>query len=654
MGNFSRNTFDKLKHYVGVRLQQGVPIVDADWNELEDIRKYELQAFLKWYVGNGVPSGNNGFQILPAFNSTIGVPPIIIFIPNDFVIRGGDGTPEGAGRCLVEGQDAIIESTLRYTAQRLFQEAGLNEAWNVAPLPALTTPAANRTDTVYLDVWEREVNSAEDLAQLVNPAIGIETCVRLKREWVVRVEEGATAPPAPPAGHAHYVLAQLARTAGEAHIFPAQIADRRRTGLSVPSYSDISQITQDAFGPSYSLGHQGQRQLPVSLRDAINAVLWGRFPTTQEHIVDSASGYFGNVAIVPYFENPYEDALFVWIDNGKAMYAWVNQASGMGTPTRLTNDTAIEYSCIALRDGDSILVFWLSDRANPGQEYRLYSSRFTPGGGWGPVTAAAAGSTTRYWNVPASLRDSHGNIWLAWVDLDQTVRLSRYANGNWSTVERASNPPYGSYGGTQSELDPAIIEGKDGTVLLFWQVQSSSSGYVNKIWYRRYSLDSGNVWQKDDPKTLTTDATKQEMNATPFQDGSNNIWLFWTSYEQTGPSSSDYVIYYKKFTPDGFISGADGVKVCQSTYYVQPIVFDARLGNFSVFWKPNDSGNGRILYKNYDLSNDSWSNILGLPSKDGFAPLCAGADTVGGAWLAYARYNVSNYQLVFKKVYAEL
>jgi hypothetical protein len=37
MGNFSRDTFDKLKHYVGVRLQQGVPIVDADWNELEDI-----------------------------------------------------------------------------------------------------------------------------------------------------------------------------------------------------------------------------------------------------------------------------------------------------------------------------------------------------------------------------------------------------------------------------------------------------------------------------------------------------------------------------------------------------------------------------------------------------------------------------------------
>jgi len=33
MGNFSRNTFDPLKDYVAVRLQQGVPVLDADWNE---------------------------------------------------------------------------------------------------------------------------------------------------------------------------------------------------------------------------------------------------------------------------------------------------------------------------------------------------------------------------------------------------------------------------------------------------------------------------------------------------------------------------------------------------------------------------------------------------------------------------------------------
>ena len=42
MGNFSRDTFDPAKAYVGVRLQQGVPVLDADWNELNDVIRQEL------------------------------------------------------------------------------------------------------------------------------------------------------------------------------------------------------------------------------------------------------------------------------------------------------------------------------------------------------------------------------------------------------------------------------------------------------------------------------------------------------------------------------------------------------------------------------------------------------------------------------------
>jgi hypothetical protein len=225
MGNFSRDTFDRLKHYVAVRLQQGVPIVDADWNELEDIRRYELQAFLKWFVGDGVPNGNNGFQIQAVAE------------PNDLSIRGGDGTAEGAGRILVDGLDVLNESDIRYTAQPLFNNAALGAEWGVDPIPPLTTPAGNRTDTVYLDVWEREVDSTED-TDLVNPAIGVETCVRTKREWAVRVVEGSSAVPAPTAGHKFYGLARLNRVGGAAVIPASGITDLRETILSLSAALD--------------------------------------------------------------------------------------------------------------------------------------------------------------------------------------------------------------------------------------------------------------------------------------------------------------------------------------------------------------------------------------------------------------------------------
>ena len=161
MGNFSRNTFDRLKHYVGVRLQQGVPLIDADWNEQEDIRKFELQAFLKWFAGNGVPSGNDGFRILAAAGTT-----------NNFDIKGGNGTALGAGRILVEGMDAMLESTMRYSNQPLYNNPTLAAKWGVAVITPLTTPGGAREDLVYIDVWEREVDSSED-GNLINPAIGI-------------------------------------------------------------------------------------------------------------------------------------------------------------------------------------------------------------------------------------------------------------------------------------------------------------------------------------------------------------------------------------------------------------------------------------------------------------------------------------------------
>ena len=333
MGNFSKDTFDKLKHYVGVRLQQGVPLVDADWNEQEDIRRYELQAFLKWFVGNGVPEGNDGFRIISIVNKIIltskkneeGVSSVEVnqenstaakilgFGPsnylasraappaaqltgevtgdfefkekgltlvvsangmpketvtfrrgtftaaqvaeainsamknltasagdgNDFDIKGGDGTAEGAGRCLVEGWDAINESDLKYSAQPLFDNKKLagGKKWDVEPVKPLTTPKLNRTDTVYLDVWEREVNALED-KDLFNRdiGVGVETCVRLKREWVVRVAQGTNETKqldAPPVGHVYYPLATLERVAKKAAINQKDIKDLRRTGVAV-------------------------------------------------------------------------------------------------------------------------------------------------------------------------------------------------------------------------------------------------------------------------------------------------------------------------------------------------------------------------------------------------------------------------------------
>src|SRR5262245_34191628 len=156
MAVISTNTFNSLSRYVGVRLQQGVPIVDADWNEMEDVRKFELRAFLKWFVGDGVPEGNDGFHIAG------------IGLANDFLIRAGvGGAPDGlsnVGRCLVNGLDVIIMADFNFTAQPLHASqpgsAALAAALGVPQIAALI--GVNVLVVAYLDVWERLVTPVED------------------------------------------------------------------------------------------------------------------------------------------------------------------------------------------------------------------------------------------------------------------------------------------------------------------------------------------------------------------------------------------------------------------------------------------------------------------------------------------------------------
>src|SRR2546422_4275861 len=214
MGNFSRNPRERLddsvaKHYVGVRMQQAVPLLDADWNELEDLRRRDQETFGAWFIGNGVPGGSDGFHITSVAQ------------PNDFGII--------QGVCLVNGKLVENALTVRYTTQPNFGNLKLD-----VPLPALTNPGTTKQFIAYLDVWEREVDSEEDPI-LVDSRIGMETAVRLKREWAVRaarVPEDLPVLQTPPAGHIFYQLARLNRQ-NDNQITAAMIEDIRDTQVSV-------------------------------------------------------------------------------------------------------------------------------------------------------------------------------------------------------------------------------------------------------------------------------------------------------------------------------------------------------------------------------------------------------------------------------------
>lgn len=223
MGDFSRDTFKLTnvlhqllrgatvtdpRHYVGVRMQQGVPVLDADWNDAEDIRKHEVELLLRDFIGDGVPGSGSGFAIEPVESD------------NNFSIM--------AGMLLVDGWQAINPENVLYADLPRHGGAGTD----------LTTPGGSRTDIVYLDVFEREVTAYDPSAgdeRLVNQYIGVETAARVERSWTVRVAENASdfsALTLNEPGHKYYPLAKLRRS-GTARIQGYMIEDLRRLGLTL-------------------------------------------------------------------------------------------------------------------------------------------------------------------------------------------------------------------------------------------------------------------------------------------------------------------------------------------------------------------------------------------------------------------------------------
>jgi hypothetical protein len=238
-GNFSNGgvaTFDEHKRYVGVRLQQGVPLLDRDWNELDDIRRFFEQRLREHYLGEGVPD-LTGFEVrAPDFDAE-----------NDVLI--------GAGSCAVAGLDVWSEQDV------LFSEQG-----DRVPLP----PPAPAGDTLvlYLEPEVVLVDSTVD-PDLGNPQdVNMETCLRDQLRWAVRA---VRRPGLPPAGT--YVLAEITRGADDTQIGAGLIADRRRTMLCLANAVDR---LGSAEGRLTALeGAVRHAQLDIeAMRQDLNRLLW--------------------------------------------------------------------------------------------------------------------------------------------------------------------------------------------------------------------------------------------------------------------------------------------------------------------------------------------------------------------------------------------
>jgi hypothetical protein len=157
-GDFSRQTFDRRRHYSGVLMQQGRVQTDADWNEQEQMLRRRTQVEARDVIGRcGGPEGNAGFGI---------------------TIEAGK-LSVGAGRYYVDGLLCECEDDIVFNAQ---PDLPGGPDW----LEVLEKANATR-GLLYLDVWERHITPLDDSLLREVALGGPDTATRVKTVWQVRV-----------------------------------------------------------------------------------------------------------------------------------------------------------------------------------------------------------------------------------------------------------------------------------------------------------------------------------------------------------------------------------------------------------------------------------------------------------------------------------
>ncbi|MGC9419098.1 MAG: DUF6519 domain-containing protein [Rhodovulum sp.] len=200
-GDYSKNSFDALRDYAGVFLQQGRPVLDSDWNEMVQVLERRIRAGTVDTIGRAVVPretenafhirhGGGGLEIGPGRLYLDGM-----CVENhgdaDFA-RTGDGPVPVFDRGTGDATDPLGVLDEMTSAPEGYLSYDAQPFW---PVPE-TLPTSGGPFLAYLVAWQREVTPVKD-PTLLDPALGgVDSATRWQTVWQVRllggIGEGAT------------------------------------------------------------------------------------------------------------------------------------------------------------------------------------------------------------------------------------------------------------------------------------------------------------------------------------------------------------------------------------------------------------------------------------------------------------------------------
>lgn len=195
-GDYSRDSFDALRDYAGVFLQQGRAVLDADWNEMVEVFERRIRAGTVDTIGRAVVPRETmtGFQIGISATGSLEIGRGRKYLSGMLLECHGAANYPGSGdtdfdapvfdrgRDGTDGPEGVLDELISDTTGD-FLPYERQPYWpTVAALPQTNGP-----HLVYVVAWQREVTPLQE-PDLLEPALGgIDTTTRWQTVWQVRL-----------------------------------------------------------------------------------------------------------------------------------------------------------------------------------------------------------------------------------------------------------------------------------------------------------------------------------------------------------------------------------------------------------------------------------------------------------------------------------
>ena len=173
-GDYTRSTFNRKKHYSGVRMQQGRVQLDADWNEQVDLIAHRAEAETIDVIGHcGAPMHRGGFHLVAKIDDLTTEEKARPENQNPPTLQAAGDFYISCGHCYVDGLLCENEHIVPFAKQ--------------PDLPGAQPVDESGTYLAYLDVWSRHITALED-PQIREVALGgPDTATRTKTIWQVKL-----------------------------------------------------------------------------------------------------------------------------------------------------------------------------------------------------------------------------------------------------------------------------------------------------------------------------------------------------------------------------------------------------------------------------------------------------------------------------------